>query len=128
MTRSMRFSSSRFLAAMGLTAAMVFGTTACSGDTTDFLRELLPVDAKIKLMYDVERTDKDARILAAVFTSSDAFVSAEIARVGLGSAVTVGKNSTFLPPVHDEQISAATQSLDTAARPQRAPQQQQRPL
>ena len=72
----------------------------CLGtEATEFLSELLPVGAKIKLMYDVERTDKFDRTLAAVFTSDDVFVSAEIARAGLGTAVSFGPNTQFLPPV-----------------------------
>ncbi|WP_449371964.1 thermonuclease family protein [Arthrobacter psychrolactophilus] len=72
----------------------------CLGpEASEFLAEMLPIGSKIKLMYDVERTDKYDRTLAAVFTDKDLFVSAEIARAGLGTAVTFGKNSKFLPPV-----------------------------
>ena len=111
----MRFTGSKLLITMGITAALVLGTTACTkessdtatvvcitdGDTlvasmngkdhvirllnidtpetkdpskaveclgaeaTEFLRDLLPVGAKITLEYDVERTDKYNRTLAA---------------------------------------------------------------
>lgn len=154
------FSGKRLLLSMGLTAALVVGTTACTnensdtgkvvsitdGDTlvasvngknqtirllnidtpetkdpttppeclgeeaTEFLRELLPIDSPIKLMYDVERTDQYDRTLAAVFTSSDEFVSAEIARAGLGTAVVYGKNSKFFPPVQDAEKEAKASS------------------
>lgn len=156
----MRFTGSKLLITMGITAALVLGTTACTkessdtatvvsitdGDTlvasmngkdhvirllnidtpetkdpskaveclgaeaTEFLRDLLPVGAKITLEYDVERTDKYNRTLAAVFTSSDAFVSAEIARAGLGTAVVFGKNSKFLPPVQEAAKEAKANS------------------
>lgn len=79
----------------------------CLGpEASEFLAELLPVGSKIKLMYDVERKDKYDRTLAAVFTPSDAFVSAEIARAGLGSAVSFGQNTKFLPPVEEAQKEA----------------------
>lgn len=79
----------------------------CLGaEATDFLAEMLPVGTMIKLMYDVERTDKYGRTLAAVFTPEDKFVSAEIARAGLGDAVQFGKNGKFLPPVAEAQQQA----------------------
>ena len=79
----------------------------CLGpEATDFLKEMLPAGTKIKLMYDVERTDKYGRTLAAVFTPEDKFVSAEIARAGLGDAVQFGKNGKFLPPVEEAQQEA----------------------
>lgn len=79
----------------------------CLGpEATDFLAKLLPVGSTIKLMYDVERKDKYDRTLAAVFTPGDDFVSAEIARAGLGTAVSFGKNTKFLPPVEEAQKEA----------------------
>lgn len=154
------FAGRRLLLSMGLTAAFVLSTTACTnensdtgkvvsitdGDTlvasvngknqtirllnidtpetkdpttppeclgeeaTEFLRGLLPVDSPIKLMYDVERTDQYDRTLAAVFTSDDELVSAEIARAGFGTAVVFGKNSKFLPPVQDAEKEAKATS------------------
>ncbi|MEV8183552.1 thermonuclease family protein [Specibacter sp. NPDC078692] len=84
----------------------------CLGEeATEFLSELLPIDSRIKLMYDVERTDQYDRTLAAVFTSTDVFVSAEIAKAGLGSAVVFGKNSKFLPPVEKAEAEAKVSSL-----------------
>ncbi|MFQ4147649.1 thermonuclease family protein [Arthrobacter sp. LAPM80] len=187
MALTLKLSGRRLLLSMGVIAALVGGTTACTDDKSDtgkvvsitdgdtlvatvngkdqtirllnidtpetkdpnkpteclgaeatsFLSELLPVNSTIKLMYDEERTDKYGRTLAAVFTASDAFVSAEIARAGLGTAVVFGKNSKFLPPVQDAekeakdssrglhdpvidctlpaQIATATQALETAA-------------
>ncbi len=83
----------------------------CLGpEASDFLAELLPVGSKIKLMYDVERKDKYDRTLAAVFTPGDDFVSAEIARAGLGSAVSFGQNKKFLPPVEEAQKEAEASS------------------
>lgn len=84
----------------------------CLGpEATDFLTGLLPVGSDIKLVYDVERTDKYQRTLAAVFTADDKLVSAEIARAGLGSAVSFGKNSKFLPPVEEAEAEAKAAGL-----------------
>ncbi|POH60171.1 thermonuclease family protein [Arthrobacter glacialis] len=83
----------------------------CLGtEATDFLAGLLPVGSKITLMYDVERKDKYDRTLAAVFTPSNEFVSAEIARAGLGSAVSFAPNTKFLPPVEEAQQEAKASS------------------
>lgn len=83
----------------------------CLGpEAHDFLADMLPIGAKIKLMYDVERTDKYDRTLAAVFTEDDSFTSAEIARAGLGTAVVFGKNSKFLPPVQEAEAEAKSGS------------------
>lgn len=155
------FSGRKLLLGMGITAALVLGTTACTKDDSDtgtvvsitdgdtlvasvngtdttirllnidtpetkdpnkpveclgqeathFLAQLLPVGAPITLQYDVERTDRFDRTLAAVFTSSDVFVSAEIARAGMGTAVVFGKNTKFLPPVQEAEAEAKSQGL-----------------
>ena len=79
----------------------------CLGaEATDFLAGLLPVGSSITLMYDVERTDRYERTLAAVFTPDEKFVSAEIARAGLGTAVSFGQNTKFLPPVEEAEQEA----------------------
>ncbi|MDO5751982.1 thermonuclease family protein [Arthrobacter sp.] len=79
----------------------------CLGaQATSFLRGLLPVGSKIKLQYDVERKDKYDRTLAAVFTPGSTFASADIARAGFGTAVAIGKNTKFLPPVKDAEKEA----------------------
>lgn len=110
----------------------------CLGaEATEFLRTLLPVGSKITLQYDVDRKDKYERTLAAVFTPTETFASADIARAGFGTAMAVGNNTKFLPPVQDAekeakddsrgiyassvactlpgQIAAVGESLDTAA-------------
>ena len=79
----------------------------CLGaEATDFLKDLLPVGSTIRLLYDVERTDRYDRTLAAVFTPTDTFVSAEIARAGFGTAVVFGNNTKFLPPVQEAESEA----------------------
>lgn len=90
----------------------------CLGaEATAFLAGLLPVGSGIQLMYDVERTDRYGRILAAVFTSDEKFVSAEIARAGLGTAVSFGQNTKFLPPVEEagQEAKAGAAGIHDAA-------------
>lgn len=98
----------------------------CLGlEATNFLAALLPVGSDITLLYDVERTDKYERTLAAVFTGDDTFVSAEIARVGLGTAVSFGQNTKFLPPVEEAEAEAkaAAQGIHGLAVPCTLPAQ-----
>ncbi len=167
MALTVRLSGRKLLLCMGITAALVAGTTACTGtssasdtsgssdasdtgkvvsitdgdtlvasvngqektirllnidtpetkdphkpaeclgqEASDFLRKLLPAGTTITLKYDVERLDKYDRTLAAVYTPSNDFVSAEIARAGLGTAVSFGKNTKFLPPVEEAELEA----------------------
>ncbi|MDJ0312575.1 thermonuclease family protein [Arthrobacter sp. H35-D1] len=83
----------------------------CLGaEATNFLRGLLPVGSKITLQYDVDRKDKYDRTLAAVFTPTDTFASADIARAGFGTAVAFGNNKKFLPPVQDAEKEAKASS------------------
>ncbi|MCU1574359.1 MAG: nuc [Micrococcaceae bacterium] len=83
----------------------------CLGpEATKYLESTLPVGSLVKLKYDVERQDKYGRTLAAVFTKDDLLVNAEIARQGLGSPMSVGENTKYLPPVQaafDEAKKAA---------------------
>ena len=83
----------------------------CLGtEASEFLRGLLPVGSKITLQYDVDRKDKYDRTLAAVFTPTDTFASADIARAGFGTAVALGNNTKFLPPVQDAEKEAKASS------------------
>lgn len=66
----------------------------CLGvEATEYLNGRLPAGTKIKLEYDAERFDRYGRTLAAVFESEE-FISAEIARRGLGAAVVFEPNRT----------------------------------
>ena len=72
----------------------------CLGpEATDFLEDALPAGSKVKLDFDVERTDRYGRTLAAVYDSQDRLINAEVARQGFGIPVTYGKNAKFRPPV-----------------------------
>jgi len=72
----------------------------CLGpEATDFLEDALPAGSKVKLDFDVERTDRYGRTLAAVYDSQDRLINAEVARQGFGIPVTYGKNARFRPPV-----------------------------
>ncbi|MGY1690391.1 thermonuclease family protein [Geodermatophilus sp. SYSU D01105] len=67
----------------------------CMGpEATAFLRDRLPVGTEVRLEYDEERLDGYDRELAGVFLG-DALVNAEIARAGLGVAMSVGDNTRF---------------------------------
>jgi micrococcal nuclease len=72
----------------------------CLGpEATKYLESTLPLGSLVRLKYDVERQDKYGRTLAAVFTKDDVLVNAEIARQGLGSPMSVGENTKYLPQV-----------------------------
>jgi len=79
----------------------------CMGpEASAFLTKLLPKGAKVTLKYDTERQDRYGRTLAAVFTSDKKFVSAEIAKRGLGMAVTFGDNDAYFEKVQAAQALA----------------------
>jgi micrococcal nuclease len=80
----------------------------CLGpEASAFLAARVPVGTQIRLEYDVERTDRYGRTLAAVFTTDGALVNADIARAGLGTALVVGGNHRFYEPVQAAQQEAA---------------------
>ena len=79
----------------------------CMGpEAAAFLTEVIPLGSTVTLKYDVERTDRFDRTLAAVY-SGETFVNAEVARAGLGRAVVFGKNDRYLEPVENAQEEAA---------------------
>jgi micrococcal nuclease len=81
----------------------------CLGpEATAFLAARLPLGTTVRLEYDVERTDRYGRTLAAVFAPDGGLVNADIARAGLGVAVVVGRNDRFHPPVLVAQQDAAS--------------------
>lgn len=80
----------------------------CLGpEATEFLEDQLPVGQEIELEFDQERTDRYDRILAGVFKDG-ALINAEIARAGLGVAVSYGPNTRFYPEVQSAQEEAET--------------------
>ncbi|NLJ54881.1 MAG: thermonuclease family protein [Intrasporangiaceae bacterium] len=78
----------------------------CMGpEATRFLEDLLPVGTKVKLEYDVARTDRFGRDLAGVFLDKQ-LVNAEIARAGLGVAVSFAPNTKFFDSVKAAETEA----------------------
>lgn len=83
----------------------------CLGsEATAFLRNLLPEGTEVTLEHDSERRDRYDRELAAVY-KEDLFVSAEIARAGLGVAVVIGENDRFYDEVAAAQKEAQQAQL-----------------
>ena len=78
----------------------------CLGpEASDWLERRLPVGTQVRLEHDQERLDKYDRELAAVFLGEE-FINAEIARAGLGVAMSVAPNVKFLSRVQAAQAEA----------------------
>jgi micrococcal nuclease len=85
----------------------------CLGpEATRFLRDRLPLGTQVLLAYDEERYDRYDRELAGVFLR-DSLINAEIARAGLGVAMSVGVNTRFYSEVQaaQEEARAAERGL-----------------
>jgi micrococcal nuclease len=79
----------------------------CMGpEASAFTKELLPEGTEVSLEYDVVRTDPYDRTLAAVFTPNGRNVSVELARRGLGKAVSYGDNVKYLAEVQEAMAEA----------------------
>ncbi|BDZ47158.1 thermonuclease family protein [Naasia aerilata] len=84
----------------------------CLGpEASAFTRELLPEGAEVRLAFDVERTDQYDRTLAAVFTEDGRNVSVELARRGLGRAVSYGDNVRWFDDVEEAEADARDQRV-----------------
>lgn len=78
----------------------------CLGpEATEFLRDRLPVGATVELAHDEERYDGYGRELAGVFVGDD-LINTEIARAGLGVAMSVAPNVRFHAAVESAQDEA----------------------
>ncbi|WP_285726061.1 thermonuclease family protein [Psychromicrobium xiongbiense] len=81
----------------------------CQGpEATQFLQKKLPVGSAVTLRFDQEKTDRDDRVLAAVFVKEE-LVNASIARTGLGIAKQSGSNAKYFYQVkaaQDEALAA----------------------
>lgn len=78
----------------------------CLGpEASEYLTGRLPVGTEVRLEHDEETEDGYGRELAAVFLG-DNLVAADIARQGLGVAMSVAPNTRFLPPVEQAQAEA----------------------
>lgn len=78
----------------------------CIGpEATEMLKDLLEPGDRVKLEYDIERTDRYGRTLAGVF-KDDSLVNADLARAGLGVAVLYEPNRKFYDEVWQAQQEA----------------------
>lgn len=78
----------------------------CMGpEASDMLEGLLEPGDRVKLEYDLERTDRHGRTLAGVF-KDDSLVNADLARAGLGVAVMFEPNRKFYDEVLQAQQEA----------------------
>jgi micrococcal nuclease len=66
----------------------------CFGqEASDHAKELLPKGTEVRLVFDVERTDRYGRTLAYVYRASDdLFVNLDLARNGYAEQLTVPPN------------------------------------
>ncbi|SHN69802.1 micrococcal nuclease [Geodermatophilus obscurus] len=78
----------------------------CLGsEASEWLKQRLPAGTEVSLERDQDTLDDYGRELAAVFVG-DNLISAEIARAGLGVAMSVGANTKYLRPVQTAQAEA----------------------
>ncbi|MFJ6001703.1 thermonuclease family protein [Arthrobacter sp. NPDC092385] len=91
----------------------------CLGlEATEKLESLTPPGTKVALDFDVERTDKYDRVLAAVFIEDQTLVNAELARIGLGVPILIEPNRKYYDEVQAAYNEATAQGvglLDPAA-------------
>lgn len=78
-------------------------------EARDYLSNTLPPGTEVELRYDEDRKDQYGRELAAVF-SGDKLVNAEIARQGLGVAVTFEPNDRYRWDVEIAENEAVTEN------------------
>lgn len=88
----------------------------CLGpEASDYLKSLLAPGDKVKLEYDIERTDRYGRTLAGVY-KDESLVNADIAAAGLGIAVKYEPNVKFYDAVlaAEQQASSDSRGLFSA--------------
>jgi len=79
----------------------------CLGpEAAAFLKRMLPEGTVVTLEYDWARSDRYGRRLAGIITADGKLVNAEIARAGLGDAVSYGFDSRFFQRVESAQRKA----------------------
>ncbi|WP_104168565.1 thermonuclease family protein [Arthrobacter sp. SX1312] len=84
----------------------------CLGpEATEKLESLTPPGTRVGLDFDVERTDKYERVLAAVFIEDQTLVNAEIARVGLGVPVLIEPNKKYYDEVQAAYSEATARNV-----------------
>lgn len=83
----------------------------CGGtEASTWLKNYLPIGTRVKLDYDKEFQDSYGRDLAAVYKDG-VLVDAEIARQGLGAAMSVGTNVKHLDEVQKAQAEAESKNI-----------------
>ncbi|MHA7209700.1 thermonuclease family protein [Arthrobacter sp. MDT1-65] len=84
----------------------------CLGpQATEKLESLTPPGTKVGLGFDIERTDKYDRVLAAVFIEDQTLVNAELARVGLGVPMLIEPNKKYYDEVQAAYNEATAQGV-----------------
>ncbi|WP_394249502.1 thermonuclease family protein [Arthrobacter pityocampae] len=84
----------------------------CLGpEATEKLESLTPPGTQVGLDFDVERTDKYDRVLAAVFLEDQTLVNAELARVGLGVPILIEPNRKYYDEVQTAYAEASAQAV-----------------
>ena len=98
---------------IGIDTPEVSGGVECYGrEASARTAELLPVGTRVRLEYDVERTDRYGRTLAYVHRVSDGlFVNLDLARSGFAQQLTVPPNVA-----HAEEIRQAVAEARSATR------------
>jgi micrococcal nuclease len=80
-------------------------------EATDRLQELLAPGDLVWLAADAEGTDRFDRLLRAAWTADGVFVNERLAAEGLATALVVGGNDRFHPPVVAAQQQAREEGL-----------------
>ncbi|THJ66829.1 hypothetical protein E8P82_07850 [Arthrobacter echini] len=84
----------------------------CLGaEATEKLESMTPPGTKVALDFDVERTDRYDRVLAAVFIEDQTLVNAELARVGLGVPILIEPNSKYYDEVQTAYNEAESEGI-----------------
>ena len=97
---------------IGIDAPDVETSDCFSAEATSHLKELLPADKGVRLVYDTTRTDRFGRTLAYVYRLPDAlFINAAMARDGFAREQTANSNTA-----RQDEIATAVADARTANR------------
>lgn len=97
---------------IGIDAPDVETDDCFSAEATSHLKELLPADKAVRLVYDTTRTDRFNRTLAYVYRLPDAlFVNVAMARDGFAREQTANSNTA-----RQDEIATAVADARTASR------------
>lgn len=94
---------------IGIDAPDVETSDCFSAEATSHLKELLPAEKSVRLVYDTTKTDRFGRTLAYVYRPTDGLlVNVAMVRDGFAIPVTGGSNTAHA----DEIATAATEAKD----------------